>query len=66
MRKPRPFKPYGEEVARVIHSNDEDGFTGLIAVKVERIPMFMNDVQATRLAAWMIRAAEWIRSREGK
>lgn len=62
MRKPRPFVVYGYELARIAR---DDMHAGEQYVRIEE-RAGLEPKEAERLAAWLLKAAEWIREQEGK
>lgn len=58
MRKPRPFDTWFAHAALF---RDEDGWRIGLGQ-----PRPLDPVNAERLAAWLLKAAEWIREKEGE
>lgn len=58
MRKPRPFKVGGYTIAECVEYYGGSGdisFTSAV----------LSEESAERFAAWLLKAAEWIREKEG-
>lgn len=62
MRKPRPFVVYGYGLASIA---TDDGDGGAHYVRLET-RAGLEPEEAERLAAWLLKAAEWIREKEGE